>query len=222
MRTPLSLRRLRPRDVLLITCAALGIFLFAAREAPAYPSPAIWVGSPINGRWGGQSPASHHRLVKAQPQNDWAVDLPSTGTVQLYVAASNPAYNARVTTKVTQIVDNAACRSGGGGDFVTVGIYYNGTLYGHATYAHLDRNPVLYVGRPVSRWGALLGSVARLSGSATGGSNCWTGPHVHFELRAQTQYACWNRGLWAGHPLAKTNFVGFVSGPLASYSRPCP
>ena len=39
------------------------------------------------------------------------------------------------------------CRYGGGADMVTVGFYLDGTLYGRATYAHLDRNPSLWQGK---------------------------------------------------------------------------
>ena len=124
---------------------------------------------------------------------------------------------------MTQIIDDNACRYGGGGDSVTVGFYLDGVLYGRATYAHIDRNHLLSVGMPISRWGAHIGNVAWLSGAATGGPNCWTGPHVHFEMRAESHYACWNKGYtYAGYPINRTNFLGFVSGPLASYSRSCP
>lgn len=127
-----------------------------------------------------------------------------------------------MTTKIT-LVDDNACTNGGGGDFVTVGVYYNGTLYGRATFAHIDRDGSLYVGKPVPRWGTYLGNVANLSGGSTGGSNCWTGPHVHFELRAETNYACWNRGYdRAGYPLTHTNFLGFLSGPLTAAATACP
>jgi hypothetical protein len=210
----------------------LAVMLAFAPGASAYPSPAIWIGSPVNGTWGlagnlGTLPPYHHQLYKARPANDWAVDLPriSSGDrgVYLYAAPSNGAYGTRVTARVEQIVDNSACRLGGGGDFVTIGIYYNGRRYGHATYAHLDRNPSLYVGRWIPRWGAWLGNVAWLSRAASGGSNCWTGPHVHFEMRAETDYSCWNRGYrYAGYPIRRTNFLGFISGPLARVARACP
>ena len=208
-----------------------GAVALDATPAEAYSSPAIWVGSPVDGTWGccgdwGTTPGGgHHKLVKASPGNDWAGDLPSGAgsAVYLYAAPSNSAYNGNVTARVTQIVDDSACANGGGGDFVTIGIYYNGTLYGRATYAHLDRNGSLAVGQSISRWGTWLGNVANLSGSATGGANCWTGPHVHFEMRAETQYACWNRGYtYAGYPVSRTNFLGFLSGPLSSAATACP
>jgi hypothetical protein len=197
--------------------------LSGAQAAHAYTWPLIWVGSPVEGTWGISGVPSttpvggHHKLVKASPRNDWSVDLSGTGsgqTVYLYVAPSNSGLNNRVTTKVTQIIDNSTCKNGGGGDFVTVGVYFDGILYGHATYAHLNRNTSLYVGKAVPRWGANLGTVAFLSGSATGGPNCWTGPHVHFEMRASSQWACWNKGYTPGYTVRRTNFLGFVAGPL--------
>lgn len=218
----------------LATVAAFGVgggALIVADGAGAYTSPAIWVGSPVKGTWGlaGDSstvPNNHHTLVKASPRNDWSVDLtklPATDReVYLYVAPSDSSLNSRVTTRITQIVDNSACKNGGGGDFVTVGIYYNGTLYGRATYAHIDRVSSLTVGKTVSRWGTKLGDASNLTGSATGGSVCWTGRHVHVEMRAETQYACWNRGFTLGKAVGRTNFIGFVSGPLGAAPKACP
>jgi hypothetical protein len=203
-----------------------------SRPAEAAAAPAIWVGSPVNGTWGvsgigSTTPAgNHHRLVKASPQNDWAVDLSRTGAgpaAILYVAPSNAAYNSRVTTRVGQIIDNSACANGGGGDLVTIRILFDGVTVGQVTYAHLNRNPALAVGQNVTRWGTQLGTVANLTGGATGGANCWTGPHVHTELRATTNYACWNRGFRTGQGLSRSNFIGFVSGPaLAGTARACP
>jgi hypothetical protein len=209
----------------------ISVILLAPPSAQAYTSPNIWVGSPVAGTWGccrdwgTTAGGGHHRLVKASPRNDWATDLTSGAgsAAYLYAAPSNSALNNAVTAKIIQIVDDNACANGGGGDFVTVGIYYNGTLYGRATYAHLDRDGSLYVGKPVSRWGTYLGSVAQLSGGATGGPSCWTGAHVHFELRAETNYACWNRGYTsAGYPLGRENFLGFLSGPLGGAATACP
>jgi len=210
-----------------------GLYVASPDRADA-AVPAIWVGSPVNGTWGvagdgSTTPAGgHHKLVKASPQNDWAVDLSGTGTgtgapVRLYVAPSNSAYNNRVTTRISQIIDNSACRLGGGGDLVTVTIRFDGAVVGQATYAHIDRTASLRVGQTVSRWGTQLGTVSALGGSATGGSNCWTGPHVHAELRASTNYSCWNRGYRTGQALSRSNFIGFVTGPaLAGTARPCP
>ena len=217
---------------LLGALALLTPALVAGSDASAYQSPNIWVGSPVPGTWGVSNdwstvPPNHHKLAKASPSNDWAVDLPSGAgnAAYLYVAPSNSAYNSNVTTKVTQIIDDQACAYGGGGDLVTVGIYYNGASYGQVTYAHLDRNPGLYVGQWIGRWGTWVGNVADLwAQNNTGGSNCWTGPHVHTELRATTQYACWNRGYtYPGYGINYSNFMGFVSGPLNySQATACP
>lgn len=128
--------------------------------------------------------------------------------------------NGRVTARVTQIIDNNTCRVGGGGDTVTIGLYFDGVLKGRATYAHLARDPGLYVGKVVNRWGTWLGSVER---NLAPNADCWTGPHVHFEMRAEREYSCWNKGLRTGYALSRTNFLGFVSGPTtAGASQRCP
>ena len=214
--------------------ATTALFTVDLPVASAATPPAIWVGSPVTGTWGLRGDASttpaggHHLLARVSPPNDWAVDLTNTGSgsgapVRLYVAPSNSAYNSRVTTRISQIVDNAACRSGGGGDLVTVAIRFDGTTVGQMTVAHIDRASGLRVGQSVNRWGTTLGNVARLSGSATGGSACWTGPHAHTELRASTNYACWNRSYAAGQGLSRSNFIGFVTGSsLGRSARPCP
>ena len=214
-----------------------GIPMCGSSSTPPPPPPAsgavgIWVGSPVNGTWGlagdgSTTPAGgHHQLAKASPQNDFAGDLSATGPGQaayLYVAPSDSAYNGRVTTVVSQIIDDSACRNGGGGDLVTVQIRLDGTTVGQATFAHLDRNASLTVGQAINRWGTFLGSTANLNSSTSGGSDCWTGPHLHYELRASTKYACWNRGYGVGQGISRSNFVGFVSGAsLATSSRPCP
>ena len=217
---------------LAVIAAAIGLGT-NIRPAAASHQPSIWVGSPVRGTWGvpgdrSTTPAGgHHRFYKASPQNDWSVDLSSIPANDLgaflYVAPSNSGLNSRVTTTVHQIIDDNACRYGGGGDLVTIAIRLDGTVVGHATYGHLDRNPNLYVGQGVSRWGTWLGNVANLSGAATGGSNCWTGRHVHFEARASSHYACWNRGYTTGYPINRSNFLGFTTGPLnPSYATPCP
>lgn len=231
----MSRRLRRSLQIGTVLSGVLASLLLSSLLAPvnAYQSPLIWVGSPVQARWG-QTPASHICLAKAAPANDWCTDLytpdgRSGQPAYLYVAPSNSAYNNAVTTKVTQIIDNNACRLGGGGDLVTVGIYYNGVSYGQVTYAHLDRNPSLYVGMPIARWGSWLGNMASLAngnggGPGPGGANCWTNPHVQTELRATTQYACWNRGYVPySSNLSRSNFIGFISGPL-NYSgkTPCP
>lgn len=192
-----------------------------------HPTPPIWVGSPVDGRWGtaglpGSTPAGrHHTLGKASPRNQWAVDVPSgRGTaVNLYVGS--PSQDAAITTAVTQIVDNDACLAGGGGDFVTIGIYYDGRIVGRVTYAHLDRSPALRVGTSVARWGTTLGTVASLQGDATGGSNCWTGPHVHIELGAAGAAACWIGDYRPGSPLDRADPLGYISGPVGEFANPC-
>ncbi|GHJ44126.1 hypothetical protein Cs7R123_14680 [Catellatospora sp. TT07R-123] len=189
----------------------------------AVPQPAVSVGSPVDGRWGragepGSTPAGdHHRLGKATPMNQWAVDLrvPAGTPVVFGVAADH----GTVTAEITQIVDGDACRAGGGGDFVTVGLYHEGVLLGRVTYAHLRRDRKLRVGSPVAPK-AVLGTVAALDGENTGGPACWTGPHVHLELRSETGGACW-RDRAPGTRVRRGEVVGFVSGPLGRSPTVC-
>lgn len=182
----------------------------------------VWVGSPVKGCWNA-NPSIHHTLFKAD--NDWAVDISCIGRsssarkARVYAAVSNGS-DSRLTARVSQIIDNDTCRYGGGGDTVTVEFRYDGTLMGHATYSHLNRSGSLYVGKSISRWGGYLGKVSL---SESGGSNCWTGPHVHVELRAARDYACWNRTYHQGEAMNPSNFIGFISGgALKRYPSPCP
>jgi hypothetical protein len=233
------------------TLAAVDEHAAPAAAAPVNPYPAVWVGSPVGGdgvdgrvraRWGTPPytdtvPPLHHKLGKVVPTNHWAVDLsrvPTTtleSAVRVFAAPSNSAYDKRVTAWVTQVIPNNVCWNGGGGSGVTVGFYLDrtspgtGILLGSATYAHLRVDPtVVKVGAYVNRWGGILGPVAALSGAETGGSNCWTGPHVHFEARsASGGKACWNREYKLGSAVSRSNFVGFISGPaLKSTMQPCP
>lgn len=192
--------------------------------------PAIWVGSPVVGTWGVARDASttpaggHHKLGKASPANQWSVDLTALPTnnygVYVYAAAANASLNSHVWAKVTQIVTTNACVVGGGGDFVTVGFYYDSTLIGRATYAHINRDTTLYVGQTVNRWGGYLGS----AGTYAVNSRCWTGRHVHFEMRSESHYSCWNKGYtYPGYPVNRSNFLGFIGGNLSTVSaRACP
>lgn len=64
------------------TSAAIWSDVVIEPTAMAYPSPAIWVGSPIQGMWEAPGdwstvPPNHHKLARVQPQSDWAVDLPT-------------------------------------------------------------------------------------------------------------------------------------------------
>ncbi|MBV1849408.1 M23 family metallopeptidase [Catellatospora tritici] len=195
----------------------------APRPAAETTRPAVAVGSPVDGRWGragepGSTPVGgHHRLGKAQPMNQWAADLRvDAGTPVVFRVTAD---SGRVTAEITQIVDGDACRAGGGGDFVTVGLYYEKTLLGRVTYAHLRRDRKLRIGAVVAP-GAVLGTVADLGGADTGGPNCWTGPHVHLELRSETHAACW-RDRTPGARLREGDTVGYVSGSLGSTAARC-
>src|SRR5688500_844642 len=102
----------------LLACLVAATSVVATSDrAEAVTSPAIWVGSPVQGTWGvpgdpsttpGCCPA-HHLLYKASPSNDWSVDLSSipggNDGVYLYAAPSDSSLNNRVTARVLQIVD---------------------------------------------------------------------------------------------------------------------
>jgi hypothetical protein len=213
------------RSVRVLTIMAATLVLatgITSSAAEATTSPAIWVGSPVTGTWGtagdpsttpGCCPA-HHMLNKADPANDWSVDLSSIAggndRVTFNAHAWESSLDSHVTAVVTQIIDDNTCSVGGGGDMVTVGIYFDGALQGRATYAHLARNPTLAVGTPVNPAGSWLGDVDR---SLVVDENCWTGPHVHFEMRAENEYSCWDQSLHAGDSAPLARLLGFVSGP---------
>ncbi|MGL5825828.1 MAG: cutinase family protein [Nocardioides sp.] len=191
--------------------------------APVTTDPAIWVGSPTDGTWGccaepdkpdtSTTPGgvdAHHLLSKADPKNDWSVDLPSRGDVTFVASTGDPSLDSRLTAAVTQI-DGATCIStGGGGGFVTVGIYFDGVLKGRATYAHLALNPALAVGTPVPL-GSSLGTVGTEEQIASD-ERCWTGPHVHFEVRAETEYACWAGPRFPAVGISRSQVLGYISG----------
>ncbi|MBS44154.1 MAG: hypothetical protein CMH83_13515 [Nocardioides sp.] len=223
----------RAVGVILATAMVMvGLQAAAPRNAAATTTPAIWVGSPIRGTWGvpgdtsttpGCCPA-HHMLFKASPRNDWSVDLSSIPSgddrVLLYAAPSDGRLASRVSARVLQLIDDNACRYGGGGDLVTVGIYFDNVLRGRVTFAHVARNPALRVNGTISRWGGWIGNVDR---GIRRDPACWTGPHVHFEMRAEREYSCWNKGLRTGNGLSRSNFLGFITGPTtARSSQRCP
>ncbi len=118
-----------------------------------------------------------------------------------------------VTAKVDQV--GAACTGGAnGGQFATIGFYSNGVRIGLATYAQLRL--VVSPGQTLPRWGALIGYVGK---NYPINASCWTGPHVHFQLYSNRNYACFNKGYTLGYPLARTNFLGFTGGNVASSAR---
>lgn len=188
---------------------------------PPATAPQVWVGSPINGTWdlpaarGGDGPTVHHWLSNATDQGDWAVDLiaPADQEVRLYVAPQNTA--VAITTKIDQV--GAACGGGrNGGNFVTVGIYSGSTRIGSATYAHLRLAAGITQGTTINRWNSLLGYVGK---GYPVDVNCWTGPHVHFQLFSNKNYACFNKGYSLGSALSRENFLGFTGGNVASAPR---
>lgn len=231
-RTPWRLRTLLAATLLATPVAAA----ISPSPAAAY-GPDLWVGSPIDGFWNAD-PAGHHVFKKLSDmgvRSDWAVDISRRSDqsvssfvnqdVIVYAAASDPAVDEQLSAQVVYVVKDNACAGGGGGDLVVVEFSQAGVgAIGRAVYGHVRTSfGAGAQATPISRWGGVVGTVADLSGSATGGSNCWTGPHVHLELRAQHDYACWNKGYSIGSTVNPTNFVGFTAGgQLARSARACP
>jgi len=193
---------LSPLSTLLLSVSSA-----SAESSPvSAANPAVWVGSPLSATWptGTSLPSQHHR-----PYNgDWSADLQSVSVnapVVLYAAPQDSSVAIRTVVETVR----AACASGvipQGGHRVTVAFYAGSTKIGTATYAHI--NPSVAQGATISRWGTTLGTV----GTYTSNS-CWDGRHVHFEMYAQSNYACYNRGWTPGQRMSPTNFVGFTGAP---------
>lgn len=191
----------------------------------------VWFGAPFRGQWvpinydctatsafpsSCSRPAVHHWLsTTAAPAGDWAVDLgaPAGTSVVVYAAPQNTAMP--LTARVDRIAP--ACSSGrvaDGGYAVTVAVYNQATRIGSATYAHIQPAQGLAVGQAISRWGGVVGIV----GSYQRGS-CWDGPHTHFQLYSQSNYACYNKGWVDRQWMNPSNFLGFTGGNVATGPR---
>lgn len=203
--------------------------------APAPPPPTsdtrIWLGSPFRGQWVPlvydcsaatvfpstcSRPSVHHWLNSAAaPAGDWAVDLGAPAGTSVVLYAAPQVASLQVTAKVDRIAP--ACSSGrvaDGGYAVTVAVYGNGARIGSATYAHVQPAAGLAVGQTVNRWGSVLGTVGTYQRNG-----CWDGPHTHFQLYSQSNYACYNRG-WADQQFMNpSNFLGFTGANVASGPR---
>ncbi|GAA3181202.1 hypothetical protein GCM10010531_39290 [Blastococcus jejuensis] len=179
-------------------------------------APLVWLGSPVDGRWSTyEGAATHHRLGNASPTNDWAVDLEVGAGAPVYLYAAPQVSGVVITARVDQV--GPSCYGGGGGRFVTVGLYAGSTRIGSATYAHI--NPTVSLGQTLNRWGSRVGTV----GSYAYQPGCWEGAHVHFEMYSNRNYACFNKGFRLGQAVYRTNFLGFTGGNVASgVQRPCP
>lgn len=223
---------------LVILSMLLGVAATLLMQTPAMAStadPAVWVGSPFNGNWPNSSgcagavypsdtcslPSVHH-IVYSNPVggflDDWAADLQgvSAGTsVTLYAAPQTGGLpiSAQVETVGPACADQNLSH---GGYRVTIAFYNNSTRIGTATFAHID--PSVTQGSWINRWGTLLGTVGNYTPNS-----CWSGPHVHFEMSSQHNYACYNKGWVPGQSMQATNFIGFIGGDYASSPRqPCP
>lgn len=192
--------------------------------------PAVWVGAPFEGNWPGSDgcsgatfpsyscslPIVHWWLASPPaPAGDWAVDIRgATAGEAVYLYAAPQQEGVSITAKVEYV--GAACQSANGGSQVRVAFYNGSTKVGRATYAHVVSS--VSTGQTINRWGTKLGTV--WSGSP---SSCWTGPHVHFQLYSEANYACYNKGWRPGQVMHKSNFVGYTGGNFASGPRKaCP
>lgn len=184
---------------------------------PVNADPSVWVGSPIQGRWSSSEGANtHHLLGRANPRNDFAVDLEAGAGQQVILYAAPQVSSVQVTARIDTVA-RPTCVQGDGGSYVTVGFYVNGTRIGSATYGHID--PAVAQGQTVNRWGTVLGTI----GTYQWQTGCWEGAHLHFEMYSSRNYACYNKTFALGQPIARTNFVGYTGGNRASGPRQgCP
>ncbi|MGO4341547.1 hypothetical protein [Pedococcus sp. 2YAF34] len=240
----LSICRARPPRVVkrlaaaVISCGLLltPVLVNPGLAAASTPDPAVWVGSPVNGRWPNRDdcagavfpsdlcslPTVHHAVYPSSFDwgtswgGDWAADdqgVYAGERVMLYAAPVNSGYNP--TAHVDTV--GPACRSGViayGGYRVTIGIYVGSTKIGTVTYAHI--NPTVYQGQWISRWGSRIGTV----GSYTSNS-CWAGPHVHVEMTSRHNYSCFSNIFtrYPGANLWESNFQGYLGGYYAGGPR---
>lgn len=214
-------------SALLFTCMASQTQITAASQ-----STEVWVGAPANGNWplscSGKKyfpsytcslPPFHWDLDSGsgrKDDGDWSVDLRIAASTKLYLYVAPQVTTKVITTRVESVKDS--CLSGNGGKTVRVGVYDGVSKIGQLIYAHLTNNTTPAVG-PINRWGGYLGTVASGLPSV---ANCWTAPHVHFEMYNSVKYSCYhNRS--ANSQFLKTNFLGFMGGSRVSGPRmPCP
>lgn len=201
-------------------------------QCGAAPAPTgdtrVWVGAPFGGTWvpitsdcGGATwpsscslPTVHHWLSSAAaPRGDWSVDLGAgAGTpVRLFAAPQVSSMPVRA------VVDRVAptCSTGvvaDGGHAVTVAFYTGSTRIGSATYGHI--NPSVTAGTEINRWDTTLGTVGSYRWN-----DCWQGPHLHFQLYSERNYACYNRTWRPGNWMNPSNFLGFTGGTVATGFR---
>ena len=89
---------------------------------------------------------------------------------------------------------------------------------GSATYAHVE--PTVSEGAWINRWETQIGTVG---GGYRTASGCWGGPHVHFQMYSEHNYACYNKDWHPSQWMGVHEFVGFVGGSYASGPRQaCP
>jgi hypothetical protein len=145
------------------------------------------------------SPAASHLISYG---GDWAMDIAGSGDVYVRLSSS-----AGVSLRVEQI--SAACGGGRqGGTAVRVRAYLNGASVALLVYSHLA-DVAVGVGQNI-------GNGTRLGRAATGlpyDETCWTGPHVHFEARNDSGYACYTplgsgAGVGAGTAMGQIGAVG--------------
>jgi hypothetical protein len=222
--------------------SVLVTFSVTERTASAATDPAVWIGSPITGRWADAQdctgrtyptpycslPTVHHTPFLGT--RAWSVDLQTTGgEVRLYAAPQNTALDTRIQAKRLSV--GPACSSGNlsqGGQQVTIGIYLDKQrLIGKVVFAHVNvaSSIVNDADGWIKRYDTLIGTV----GSYTS-NGCWSGVHQHLEVvSANTNtYSCYNKGYvasttpWKSTAISRSNFVGFIGGIYSGPRKGCP
>jgi hypothetical protein len=200
--------------------------------------PAIWVGSPVDGRWPDSDGCPGTPATCSLPNRhhvpyggDWAADIQGVGAGTAVLVYAAPENSSRAVIAKIEKIGNA-CKAAAketaaqarsrGGEVVHVAFFIDGTKIGKAIYAHVDPSDAartaLVSGQPINRWGFNLGAVGRYAKNG-----CWTGVHLHFELVSAHAWACYNVGWSPKQEVRKTNFFGFVGGNNArAVKTSCP
>jgi hypothetical protein len=222
-----------------LLAAAIAALAVAPHQAVTAPDPAVWIGSPINGRWTDavdcvrvdyptpkcSVPTVHHTPFLGR--NAWAVDLQvaEKNSVILFAAPNDTRLNNRIQARI--LAAGPACASGrvsDGGSRVVVGVYLDKkVLIGQVAYAHIDLASGIAKDKWMPRWNTKLGTVGSYSRTS-----CWGGVHHHLEMVSTKGYACFNKGYKASTDprkstaMKQTNFVGFIGGSYSGPRKSCP
>lgn len=169
----------------------------------------VVVGAPHGGQIT-SAPGQHH----VPYGGDWSMDLATGAGTPVRVRLSHASGSLSLTVRSVR----SACAAGiaYGGRLVEVGVTVGGAYLGWILYSHL--NPSVSVGQSLS--------VGQQIGTLWNGNppneNCWTGPHVHVELRNERHYACLvPRG--TGSSISDNTALGVLGGQWRdSRNQSCP